>query len=171
MIRRWRKKHLANAPELNITAFMNLMVILVPFLLITAVFSRITILELNVPQASSTTATQQDKPALELEIIIRNDNIAVNDRRRGLLKSIQVTDDGSDLTRMSTLLQELKTRFPDVNDATLLVAADVPYERLVAVMDSVRVVQVEQDGTRGQSELFPQISIGDAPSSSNSRGQ
>ncbi|HSN50904.1 MAG TPA: biopolymer transporter ExbD, partial [Woeseiaceae bacterium] len=39
--------------ELNITAFMNLMVILVPFLLITAVFSRLAVLELNLPGSSS----------------------------------------------------------------------------------------------------------------------
>ena len=49
MKRRWRKKHLGQPAEVNITAFMNLMVILVPFLLITAVFSRITILELSLP--------------------------------------------------------------------------------------------------------------------------
>ena len=42
-----RRKH--PAAELNITAFMNLMVVLVPFLLMTAVFSHITILDLNLP--------------------------------------------------------------------------------------------------------------------------
>jgi biopolymer transport protein ExbD len=45
--------------ELNITAFMNLMVILVPFLLITAVFSRLAILELNLPGSS----TEPAKPS------------------------------------------------------------------------------------------------------------
>ena len=39
--------------ELNITAFMNLKVILVPFLLITAVFSRLEVLELNLPGTST----------------------------------------------------------------------------------------------------------------------
>ena len=163
MIRRWRKKHLANAPELNITAFMNLMVILVPFLLITAVFSRITILELNVPQAASSSQTQQDKPALELEVIVRDNGIDVSDRGRGLLKSVSATSDGSDLAAVSDLLQQIKARFPDKTDATLLVATDVAYERLVAVMDTLRVAQVEQDGERVQTELFPVISIGDAP--------
>jgi biopolymer transport protein ExbD len=46
--------------ELNITAFMNLMVILVPFLLITAVFSRLAILELNLPGSS----TEPAKPSV-----------------------------------------------------------------------------------------------------------
>ncbi len=48
MIRRKHGKS-KEAPELDITAFLNLMVVLVPFLLVSAVFSRITILELNMP--------------------------------------------------------------------------------------------------------------------------
>ena len=55
MIRRRRggRRHNDDTAELNITAFMNLMVILVPFLLITAVFSRLAILELNLPGSST----------------------------------------------------------------------------------------------------------------------
>ncbi|MEM7805474.1 MAG: biopolymer transporter ExbD, partial [Pseudomonadota bacterium] len=53
MYRRRGGRRSLEATELNITAFMNLMVILVPFLLITAVFSRLAILELNLPGASS----------------------------------------------------------------------------------------------------------------------
>ena len=51
--RRGGRHHRNDTAELNITAFMNLMVILVPFLLITAVFSRLAILELNLPGSSS----------------------------------------------------------------------------------------------------------------------
>ena len=35
--------------ELEITTFLNLMVVLIPFLLLTAVFTKITIQELNLP--------------------------------------------------------------------------------------------------------------------------
>ena len=49
---RRRLRHRRPEAELNITAFMNLMVILVPFLLITAVFSQVAILELNLPTSS-----------------------------------------------------------------------------------------------------------------------
>ena len=65
--RRGSRRNVETA-ELNITAFMNLMVILVPFLLITAVFSRITILELNLPVANE--QAQVEKERLELEIIV-----------------------------------------------------------------------------------------------------
>jgi biopolymer transport protein ExbD len=169
MRRRWRRQHLAQAPELNITAFMNLMVILVPFLLITAVFSRITILELNVPQAEASTAAQNEKPALDLEVIVRSSGIEVGDRQRGLLKAVKATHDGSDLAQVSELLQQIKARFPDKTDITLLLDADVAYERLVEVMDTLRVAQVEQDGERIRTELFPDISLGDAPTNNMRR--
>ena len=59
------KNYTKEAVELNITAFMNLMVILVPFLLITAVFSRLTILELNLP-ALDAASEKQEKIDLQL---------------------------------------------------------------------------------------------------------
>ena len=164
MKRRWRKKHLAEPAEVNITAFMNLMVILVPFLLITAVFSRITILELNLPTSGSPNQAAQDEPEqLQLEVILRKDVIEIGDRKRGLLKLVTVSTDGGHLLEVSEMLQQIKARFPDKQDVTLLLETDTPYERLIAMMDTLRVVTVEQEGEKVQAELFPAISIGDAP--------
>ncbi|MDJ0794480.1 MAG: biopolymer transporter ExbD, partial [Woeseiaceae bacterium] len=82
--RRGGRHHRNDTAELNITAFMNLMVILVPFLLITAVFSRLTILELNLPGSSSEPVDPQEQ-TFQLEIIVRKDKIEVGDRNQGLL--------------------------------------------------------------------------------------
>lgn len=165
MKRRWRKKITGEPAEINITAFMNLMVILVPFLLITAVFSRITILELNLPTegAPSKQAAKDDKEQLQLEVIVRRDVIEIGDRKRGLLKSVPVAADGSHLQQVSDMLQQIKARFPDKKDITLLLETDTPYDRLVEMMDTLRVVRVERDGETVMAELFPAISIGDAP--------
>ena len=96
--------------ELNITAFMNLMVILVPFLLITAVFSRLTVLELNLPGSSSEPVEQQDQ-TFQLEIIVRQDKIEVGDRNQGLLGIYPNTDDGAyDYAALADKLRELKER-------------------------------------------------------------
>ena len=97
MKRRWRKSHLSEPAEVNITAFMNLMVILVPFLLITAVFSRITILDLNLPVPGSPQADRQpdETEQLQLEVIVRQNVIEVGDRKSGLLKAIAVSSDAS----------------------------------------------------------------------------
>ena len=82
--RRGGRRHNVETAELNITAFMNLMVILVPFLLITAVFSRLTILELNLPGSSSEPVEPQDQ-TFQLEVIVRQDKIEIADRNQGLL--------------------------------------------------------------------------------------
>jgi len=165
MRRRWRKKTSGEPTEVNITAFMNLMVILVPFLLITAVFSRITILELNLPNegAPSKAAANDEKEKLQLEVIVRRNVIEIGDRKRGLLKLVPVAPDGSHLQQVSDMLQQIKARFPDKQDITLLLEADIPYERLVEMMDTLRAVRVEEDGKAVMAELFPAISIGDAP--------
>lgn len=166
MKRRWRKKHLGEPAEVNITAFMNLMVILVPFLLITAVFSRITILELNLPTSESPNqpARQDQAEKLQLEVIVRQQSIEIGDRKRGLLNLVAVTPDGAHLQQVSEMLQQIKARFPDKLDVTLLLESDIPYEHLVEMMDTLRVAQVQQEGEIVTAELFPAISIGDAPS-------
>ena len=165
MKRRWRKNHLSEPAEVNITAFMNLMVILVPFLLITAVFSRITILELNLPTPGTdqTETRSLDNDPLQLEVILRQNAVEVGDRKGGLLKVFAVTGDGSYLKEVSALLQDIKARHPDHQDITLLLEPDTAYQRLVEMMDTLRVAPVEQDGVTVMAELFPAISVGDAP--------
>jgi biopolymer transport protein ExbD len=162
MRRRLRRRVGRHAPaEINITAFMNLMVILVPFLLITAVFSRITILQLNLPDTEA--GAVQANRDFEPEVIVRDKAIVVGNRNGATLARIEATASGHDYARLSEILQQVKARFPDKLDATLLVEADIPYDILVQVMDSMRFVQVVQAGGIYNAELFPDISIGDAP--------
>ena len=157
-----RRRQLRRDPaELDITAFMNLMVILVPFLLITAVFSRITILELNLPPPSAN--MQKLSKELELEIIMREDALEVSDRNSGLIKRITNKDGSYDLESLSQILQRIKSQFPDKSNAMILAEANTSYDSLVQVMDTARVVEVSQGITKVQAELFPDISIGDAP--------
>jgi len=157
-----RRRRPQDPGDINITAFMNLMVILVPFLLITAVFSRITILELNLPASAS--AAQQDKPQeFHLEIVVRADSIEVGDRDGGLIKRLPLIGKDHDYKQLSLLLQQVKARFPDKLDATLLLEPQIDYDTVVQVMDKVRIARVLQTGTLQSAELFPEIAIGDAP--------
>ena len=157
--RRHRRK---DAAELNITAFMNLMVVLVPFLLITAVFSRLTILELNLP--SSTEALPEAEQVLNLEIVVRQGELQVADRGTGLLRAIPRDPEGTELQALAAFLRdEVKTRFPDATAVTLLIEPDIDYDTVVQIMDTVRMDNQLVDGRLVQTELFPEISIGDAP--------
>ena len=165
MIRRRRggRRQNEDTAELNITAFMNLMVILVPFLLITAVFSRLAILELNLPGSSNEPVERQDK-VFQLEIIVRKDKIEIGDRNQGLLGIYPLTEDGEyDYEALSNKLSELKNRYPEKTDAAILLESDIEYDTLVQVMDRVRVAEEIRGLSIVRSDLFPDISIGDAP--------
>ncbi len=165
MINRRRAGHRnVDTAELNITAFMNLMVILVPFLLITAVFSRLAILELNLPGSSNEPVDPQDQ-TFQLEIIVRDSRIEVGDRNLGALGIYPNDVDGHDYDALSKKLAELKKRYPEKTDASILLESDISYDTLVQVMDRVRIQETvnEEEEQVVRTDLFPDISIGDAP--------
>jgi len=163
MIGRSRRKRRGEVEELNVTAFMNLMVVLVPFLLITAVFSRLTILQLNLPGDAA--ATTELEPTLNIEVIVRKDQLQIADRGTGLLKALPNGASGMDVAGLTGYLQLIKQKYPDKTDATILLEPDTAYDVVVQVMDAVRAVTLQQDGRWMQAELFPDISVGDAPDS------
>ncbi|MCO4811311.1 MAG: biopolymer transporter ExbD [Gammaproteobacteria bacterium] len=157
-------RHNVETAELNITAFMNLMVILVPFLLITAVFSRLAVLELNLPGSSNEPVDPQEQ-TFQLEVIVRQDKIEVGDRNQGLLGIYPNGVEGYDYDALADKLAELKERYPTKTNASILLEQDIAYDTLVQVMDTVRVAQDidEENEQIIRSDLFPDISIGDAP--------
>jgi len=165
--RRGGRRQNDETAELNITAFMNLMVILVPFLLITAVFSRLAILELNLPGSSTEPVDPQDQ-VFQLEVIVRSDKIEVADRNQGLLGIYPKVEDGYDFDAVGEKLAQLKDRYPDKTDASILLEQEISYDTLVQIMDTVRIsveIEVGENDVRTlvRSDLFPDISIGDAP--------
>jgi len=170
-------------PELNITTFLNLMVVLVPFLLITAVFSRITIMELSLPTGEGSSSNKQQ---LSVEVIVRQKGLEIGNGKQvlarfPLLKKEDLAEDALDdegnldITRLydlkllSEYLVKIKQKYPDKTDAVVLMEPDIEYRVLIRVMDSVRSTFVKQPGEDGtpdvlqQVVLFPDISIGDAP--------
>jgi len=159
--RRYRRTD-KDVPEMDITTFLNLMVVLVPFLLITAVFSRVTILELNLPTSSG--ANTPTKIKLNIEVIVRENGLEIGNGRRVVARFPKVENE-YDFTSLSKHLLEIKRNYPDKTDATVLMEPDIEYELLVHVMDAVRIAEVSQsaEGIFDKVALFPDISIGDAP--------
>lgn len=152
---RYRGRH-----EINVVPMVDMMLILVFFLIFSAVFTKTNILELNLPGADS--AVPDLPQGLNLEVIIRKSGIEIADRGTGLLKSLPVASDQYDFKGVSDYLQLVKSKYPDKTDATILLEQDIEYETLVKVMDTVRVFQVP--GSQwDMAELFPDVSVGDAP--------
>ena len=157
-----RKRIQDELVELNITAFLNLMVILVPFLLITAVFSRITILELNLPSKGAQ-ASPQKEVKLQLQLVVRTDSFEVRDSNLGRIKYLPRVDGLPDWQAFTEILVEIKSRFPEEQNITLLLDRKVQFKTLIQVMDRVRFADIVQITEVETVELFPNISIGDAP--------
>ena len=159
-----RRKHrkLDQQAELDITAFMNLMIVLVPVLLLSMVFSQTAVLDLNFP-ALDDTKLPQDSEDLQLQLIIREDSLTLADTKQGLIRKIQNSDQGYDFDSLVKLLQQLKNRFPEKTDITLLLGEEIDYQTLVTAMDLTRSYETVVAASVVNAELFPDISIGDAP--------
>ncbi|SHF10060.1 Biopolymer transport protein ExbD/TolR [Microbulbifer donghaiensis] len=187
------------APELDITAFLNLMVVLVPFLLVSAVFSRVTILELNMPSGAGGGAP--DDPKVTVEVVVRKDTLEISDGEKVIARfpnlntaaegegaaqatpaeaaaenteqegqALLPTEEVYDLKKLSKFLLQVKASYPDKTDSILLMEPNIAYEHLVGVMDAVRGAEVRVEDADPDDpeavervELFPDISIGDAP--------
>jgi biopolymer transport protein ExbD len=141
------------------TTFMNLMVVLVPFLLITAVFSRITIVELDLPSARGAASAGAN---FRVEVVVRDNGLEIMDGTQ-VIATIPKANDAYDLPRLSELLVAIKNEYPEKDDASVLLEADIKYDHLIQVMDTVRSVETGGAGQVVRSDLFTAISIGDAP--------
>jgi len=162
------KRRTKNAHELDVTTFLNLMVVLVPFLLITAVFSRLTIVELNLPSSAGGAAHVEE--SFRVEVIVREEGIEISNGN-AIIASIPKKDDEFDFQTLSNFMIELKQEHSDLDAASVLMEAHIPYDYLIQVMDIVRSVELPLERENTDTEqveyelyaLFSEISVGDAP--------
>jgi biopolymer transport protein ExbD len=155
-----------NEAELDITAFMNLMIVLVPILLLGMVFSRITVVEVTLPPAATLAATPDDNK--QVELVIRGDGMRVDFPRGVRLKTIPLTAEGEyDFAMLSLVLQEVKRQLLEQGierrNITLLPEKAIDYQTIVAAMDTVRSFKTLVAASVVDAALFPEIAFGDAP--------
>ena len=163
MSRRYHKKRRREeTPGLDVTTFLNLMVVLIPFLLITAVFSRVTIMELSVPTSAGGSAL--NTPNFAIEVIVRKTGLEIANGS-SVEAAIPKKNDQYDMQMLYEMLMRLKARFPQKEDATILMEPEIEYNYLIQIMDAVRGAEVQAEGSEEVEKvvLFPNISIGDAP--------
>lgn len=168
MARRHHYKRRSKKPayDIDVTTFLNLMVVLIPFLLITAVFSRLTIVELNLPSSAGGPSTAEE--SFQPEVVVREDGIEITNGK-AVIAAIPKKDGEFDLQTLSDFMVELKQTYPEQDAASVLMEAQIPYDYLIQIMDIVRSVEVPvENGIEGEEEyelfaLFSEISVGDAP--------
>ena len=147
--------------DLDVTAFINLMVVLVSFFLSSVAYFQFSSFDLKIPPAVESAPNPAD--ALTLEITIRKDALEVGDRNGGLIARLGNKAGAYDFKALNELLKQIKSRFPDKTDATILAEADISYDVLVQTMDATRSYVIANPGKVSYAELFPDLSIGDAP--------
>lgn len=162
-----RRRRIKNQEaELDITSFMNLMIVLVPVLLLSLVFSQVRILNLQLPAAAQASNDNNDEPKV-LELVITQTGMKLNYPAGILLKSFNKTEQGYPYKDLSSYLQDLKLTFQqnsqEKSDIVLLLAPDIEYQTIVTTMDTVRSFKAVVAANLVDAELFPQISLGDAP--------
>lgn len=174
-----RKRKFKNKEaDLDITSFMNLMIILVPVLLMSMVFSQTSILELKLPDLASNATPDKDEEKKLLELVINADDMVINYPAGAPVKRIpkkldpETNELDYDYTFLSEFLQQLKRSLKDSGiekkDIFILSQQETDYQTIVKSMDTVRSYKAVLVASVVDAELFPVISLGDAPPSQGS---
>jgi len=162
------KRRNKDEAELNVTSFMNLMIILVPVLLMGMVLSRITVLDLKLPDLADSSIPTEEEPPQQLEVVIRPERFEVNYPAGVKLKWVEKTEAGEyDYALLSDVLQETKRLLEDrgieKKDIYLLSESETNYQTIISTMDTIRSFKAVVAASVVNAELFPEVALGDAP--------
>jgi biopolymer transport protein ExbD len=154
--------------EVMLVPMIDIFTVLVTFLLMTAVFSRVTILQLDLPSANSGSAAAP--PEFRLEVIVRESGFELTNGET-LIAALPKVDGQYDWAQLSQLAQQLKRENPDVDEASVLMERTVKYDYLIQVMDAIRSApaaaseESAADSGAGPhtTQLFTNIAVGEAP--------
>ena len=106
------ERHSRKPAELLLVPMIDIFTVLVTFLLMTAVFSRTVILQLNLPAAQ--TEFKEPPPGLVLEVMVRKDLLQVSDRNTGPLATIPDTPKGHDYDTLTDYLKRVKAKVSEL---------------------------------------------------------
>ncbi|WP_417548200.1 ExbD/TolR family protein [Marinobacter segnicrescens] len=172
---RRRHRRLTSEADLDVTPFLNLMIVLVPVLLMSVVFARTTIIELNFPRSSGAAAEEQP---IRPVVVIAGQALVVTDSEGHVLREIpalpgiadeeaagdeEVASARPDYAQLLQVMKQLKSRWPEQEDITVKSTPDTHYQTLIGVMDTVRSFHTVEVTSLVEVKLFPNISVGDAP--------
>lgn len=168
---RRRHRRTQTTVELDITAFLNLMIVLVPVLLLSMVFTQTRAIGLDFPDQSAST-DGADVESLQIRVTLSDDVLLVGDNQQGLIERIEPDPDGQpNYDALTEALKRVKRRVPDKRDIALLAKPKTEYQQLVSAMDAIRSYPAVVAASVVQAELFPDIALGDAPAFATESGE
>lgn len=161
-----RKKKNTGPVDLDVTSFMNLMIVLVPVLLLNMVLSFTTVLEIKLPGGGGD-GSDSDAENRQIELIIRTDHMTLNFPAGVGFAQFDKVDDQYDYKALTEKLKQLKQALTangeEKKDILILSEDKTDYQTLVSTMDAVRSYKAVLITDVVNAELFPDISLGDAP--------
>ena len=152
--------------DLDVTPFMNLMIVLVPVLLLSMSFTQVTVLELRLPELTGGAIAAVDSQS-KLEVAVDEKGIRVYFPENKLLKELPVDENEAgekiyDYETLSLVLQAIKDEHQEKKDVVIRLDKKTDYQNIVKTMDTVKSFQTVHISSVVDVELFPEISLGDA---------
>ncbi len=142
--------------DLELRPLMNVFIVLIPMLLMSAVFIEIRVIEMSLPQAADASTVEAAQAPLELAIRIRGDAYLV-EGSGVVLQSIprQAAGNGKDpigsaaANALTRVLLGVAASHPDNKDIRIIAASDTHYQEIVALMDLARAAGLPQAALEG----------------------
>lgn len=136
------RKRSGTGDDLQMTPVMNVFLILVPFLLLTASFVKIAILEMSLPslsqQESSHAVAQEQHKQLVLNMLaIRQNGFELKSPTFNFPFIVKKAGQ-YDFEQLQAKLRQIKDKFPDSEDVVIQPEDAIKYDIMIKVMDHCR---------------------------------
>jgi len=150
---------------LNLIPIMNLFTALIPFLLLSAAFFHLSVIQVTTPTVSNSpqTPTASDEVTLQLHITPRSFELAPAsaslagaevEKHRQSIPRVDREAPRDDLTEAA---HRLKRSFTASDTVIVTADAEIPFEEVVAAMDAVRETTVVHGRIKSRIALFPRV--------------
>jgi len=168
-----KKPVIEDMEEINIMPLMNIIMLLIPFLIMSTEFIKIGVINVSAPKLNNS-STPQDQPIKKPKKLL---NLTVSVTRKGfrLLTRGNQIPEGCDISpqalqandktkptiakaggkynllSLKKCLMKIKKEFPDEKRVIIMAEPEIKYETIIGVMDTSR------EKSSGKLDLFPEV--------------
>lgn len=138
----FRKRKTRDEPDINLIPFIDVLLVILIFLMVTTTYSKYTELQVTLPTAQAETMPERPR---ELHVVVdASGQYAINNRRI-------VYENPAQLAREMRIMAPVAE---GVHDPVVIIAADgnAPHQRVINVMEAARLAGLERLTFATQSE-------------------
>ncbi|MBN2297792.1 MAG: biopolymer transporter ExbD [Deltaproteobacteria bacterium] len=154
------RKKVSEEIDLDMVPIMNMFLVLIPFLLMSASFFHLRAINTSVPVLAQGSSLQEEKSDIKLTVIVELEEkgihlSAISDEVDSSVidsfeEQVAVTDsDEYPMDALSTSLRRIKAQYPASDTLIIIPESNVIYDTIIRTMDVAR--------SSDESELFPNV--------------